>query len=208
MSQFKTRRDEAYHTVDAYRLAFEEQLQKNKALTQRLANLTMGRHSTGVLTGKSKARIALKWLIGSLNDEGMFACSCVGWTMRLTQNFCRAITKKPTVKSVQEQKAYSEVCARTKKPTVKSMKFIFRKYEEAIKVLCSISLLKWNICRLVSCTFLILGMKNHMFFFFVGKQIVFLYIAFIWIQKVYFFHTMILLKTFISYHPNTKCGGI
>ena len=75
MSQFKTRRDEAYHTVDAYRLAFEEQLQKNKALTQRLANLTMGRHSTGVLTGKSKARIALKWLIGSLNDEGMSACS-------------------------------------------------------------------------------------------------------------------------------------
>lgn len=68
---YQSRRDEAYHTVDAYRIAFEEQLQRNKALTLQLANISAGRNSAGNLTGSSKARLALKWLIGSLNDEGL-----------------------------------------------------------------------------------------------------------------------------------------
>ncbi|XP_045188498.2 coiled-coil domain-containing protein 125-like isoform X2 [Mercenaria mercenaria] len=66
---YKSRRDEAYHTVDAYRKAFEEQLQRNKSLTLQLANISTGRNSTGNLSGTSKAKLALKWLIGSLNDE-------------------------------------------------------------------------------------------------------------------------------------------
>ncbi|XP_060600683.1 coiled-coil domain-containing protein 125-like, partial [Ruditapes philippinarum] len=66
---YKSRRDEAYHTVDAYRKAFEEQLQRNKSLTLQLANISSGKGSTGNLSGTSKAKLALKWLIGSLNDE-------------------------------------------------------------------------------------------------------------------------------------------
>ncbi|KAH3790536.1 hypothetical protein DPMN_168738 [Dreissena polymorpha] len=69
LCQYKTRRDEAYHTVDAYRQAFEEQLQKNKALTTQLANIGSGRSPTGTITAKSRAKLALHWLIGSLNDE-------------------------------------------------------------------------------------------------------------------------------------------
>ncbi|XP_052773021.1 coiled-coil domain-containing protein 125-like isoform X2 [Mya arenaria] len=69
LSQYKARRDEAYHTVDAYRKAFDEQLQKNKALNCQLANLSLGRTADGGHTGKNKAKLALRWLIGSLNDD-------------------------------------------------------------------------------------------------------------------------------------------
>lgn len=73
--QYKNRRDEAYQTLDTYRKAFEEQLQRNKALNLNLANLSTGRTSSGTLTNKLKAKLALKWLIGSLNDEEV---SCEG----------------------------------------------------------------------------------------------------------------------------------
>ena len=63
--QYKIRRDEAFLTVDAYRKAFEEQLERSKALTVQLANLT-----TSTATKTSKARMALKWLMGTLNDDG------------------------------------------------------------------------------------------------------------------------------------------
>lgn len=66
---YKNRRDEAYCTVDAYRKAFEEQLQRNKDLNLKLVNITTGRTSSGALTGTSKAKLALRWLIGSLNDD-------------------------------------------------------------------------------------------------------------------------------------------
>jgi len=68
--QYASRRDEAYHTVDAYRKAFEEQLQKNRALNTRLVNLTTGRTPDGAPTRRSRATLALKWLIGSLTDDG------------------------------------------------------------------------------------------------------------------------------------------
>ncbi|KAL4231901.1 hypothetical protein ACF0H5_009477 [Mactra antiquata] len=66
---YKTRRDEAYHTVDAYRKAFEEQLQRNKALTLQLANICTGKNNNTGISTSSKAKLALKWLIGTLNDE-------------------------------------------------------------------------------------------------------------------------------------------
>lgn len=62
--QYKNRRDEAFLTVDAYRKAFEEQLERSKVLTLQLANLT-----TSSATRTSKAREALKWLMRTLNDD-------------------------------------------------------------------------------------------------------------------------------------------
>ncbi|KAL8601250.1 hypothetical protein ACOMHN_003194 [Nucella lapillus] len=57
------RREEAYLTVDAYRIAFEEQLHKSRAMTQQLAAMA----TTSSRTVKAKA--AIKWLLTVLADE-------------------------------------------------------------------------------------------------------------------------------------------
>ncbi|XP_076469765.1 coiled-coil domain-containing protein 125-like isoform X2 [Babylonia areolata] len=57
------RREEAYLTVDAYRLAFEEQLQKSRVMTQQLA--AMATTSSRAV----KAKAAVKWLLAVLADE-------------------------------------------------------------------------------------------------------------------------------------------
>ena len=61
----RQRRDEAYKTVDAYRLAFEEQLQKTRTMTQQLATMA----TTSSRAVKTKA--AVKWLLSVLAD-GLF----------------------------------------------------------------------------------------------------------------------------------------
>ncbi|XP_046554234.1 coiled-coil domain-containing protein 125-like isoform X2 [Haliotis rubra] len=63
---YKHRRDEAYLTVDAYRKAFEEQLNRNKFLTLKLSELTIPASSKPV-----KAKAAIKWLISVLNDDDL-----------------------------------------------------------------------------------------------------------------------------------------
>ncbi|XP_041370659.1 coiled-coil domain-containing protein 125-like [Gigantopelta aegis] len=63
---YKHRRDEAYMTVDAYRKAFEEQLQKTKTLSLRFAELAVPGSSKAV-----KAKAAIKWLISVLNDDDL-----------------------------------------------------------------------------------------------------------------------------------------
>ena len=63
--QYKNRRDEAFHTVDAYRTAFEEQLQRNKAMSQQLVKISAMSN-----TKASRGKSALRWLIGNLNDDG------------------------------------------------------------------------------------------------------------------------------------------
>ena len=65
------RRDEAYKTVDAYRLAFEEQLQKTRTMTQQLATMA----TTSSRAVKTKA--AVKWLLSVLAD---------GWYSSLEMN--------------------------------------------------------------------------------------------------------------------------
>ncbi|XP_064630609.1 coiled-coil domain-containing protein 125-like isoform X5 [Lineus longissimus] len=60
----KKRREEAYSTVDAYRMAFEEQLFKNKAMTMKMADLSLPSPNK-----KKKALGALKWLVKQLNDD-------------------------------------------------------------------------------------------------------------------------------------------
>nr|KAG5707804.1 hypothetical protein BaRGS_015964 [Batillaria attramentaria] len=60
------RRDEAYMTVDAYRLAFEEQLQKSRMMTQQLATIA----TTSSRAVKTKA--AIKWLISVLADANIY----------------------------------------------------------------------------------------------------------------------------------------
>ncbi|KAL5022735.1 hypothetical protein ScPMuIL_001890 [Solemya velum] len=61
---YKKRRDEAYFTVDAYRKAFEEQLQKSKYLTLKLAELSVPGPSKYI-----KAKAAIKWLLSTINDD-------------------------------------------------------------------------------------------------------------------------------------------
>lgn len=60
------RRDEAYRTVDAYRLAFEEQLQKSRTMTQQLASMAT------CPTRAVKTKAAIKFLLSVLAD-GQFA---------------------------------------------------------------------------------------------------------------------------------------
>lgn len=67
IEEHKKRRKEALVTVDAYRIAFEEQLTRNRGLMKRLAEVTTLYNSP---TNSAKAKAALKWLIKQLN-EGM-----------------------------------------------------------------------------------------------------------------------------------------
>jgi hypothetical protein len=62
------RRDEAYKTVDAYRLAFEEQLEKSRAITQQLA--TMATSTSRAV----KAKAAVKFLLSVLADGQFVFC--------------------------------------------------------------------------------------------------------------------------------------
>ena len=64
----RQRRDEAYKTVDAYRLAFEEQLQKTRTMTQQLATMA----TTSSRAVKTKA--AVKWLLSVLADGLFWGC--------------------------------------------------------------------------------------------------------------------------------------
>ncbi|XP_035826989.1 coiled-coil domain-containing protein 125 [Aplysia californica] len=57
------RREEANLTVDAYRMAFEEQLSKSRGMSQRLA------HVASLTSRSSKAKAAIKFLIEVLNDD-------------------------------------------------------------------------------------------------------------------------------------------
>ncbi|KAL3863813.1 hypothetical protein ACJMK2_005543 [Sinanodonta woodiana] len=61
---YKRRRDEAFLTVDAYRKAFDEQLQQNKTLTLQIANMLSSNPSKS-----AKVKSAFKWLIRALNDQ-------------------------------------------------------------------------------------------------------------------------------------------
>lgn len=60
--QMLQRRDEAYMTVDAYRQAFEEQLEKSRCLSRQLASLATS------ASRAVKARAAIKWLLSVLAD--------------------------------------------------------------------------------------------------------------------------------------------
>ena len=53
-------------TTDAYRAAFEEQLNKNKKLVRQLAEITATVLTNNSKTAKFKA--AMKWLIQQLNE--------------------------------------------------------------------------------------------------------------------------------------------
>ena len=72
--QYKNRRDEAFLTVDAYRKAFEEQLERSKSLTIQLASLT-----TSSPSRTSKTKQALRWLIGSINEDGKIFTTFCNW---------------------------------------------------------------------------------------------------------------------------------
>ncbi|PVD31120.1 hypothetical protein C0Q70_10398 [Pomacea canaliculata] len=61
--QMLQRRDEAYMTVDAYRQAFEEQLEKSRCLSRQLASLATS------ASRAVKARAAIKWLLSVLADD-------------------------------------------------------------------------------------------------------------------------------------------
>ncbi|XP_070212518.1 coiled-coil domain-containing protein 125-like isoform X2 [Littorina saxatilis] len=61
--QMLQRRDEAYRTVDAYRLAFEEQLQKSRTMTQQLASMAT------CPTRAVKTKAAIKFLLSVLADD-------------------------------------------------------------------------------------------------------------------------------------------
>ena len=67
------RREEAYMTVDAYRIAFEEQLQKSRTMTQQLASMA----TTSSRAVKAKA--AVKWLLTVLADGGYAHCLAGFW---------------------------------------------------------------------------------------------------------------------------------
>ncbi|CAG5125975.1 unnamed protein product [Candidula unifasciata] len=57
------RREESNLTVDAYRLAFEEQLTKNRKLCLQMS------HIATLSSRTAKAKAALKWLVQVLNDD-------------------------------------------------------------------------------------------------------------------------------------------
>ena len=64
----KKRCEEALVTVDAYRIAFEEQLSRNRKLMQQLTKMTdLPRQNK---SGKAKA--TLQWLIQQLNEGLIF----------------------------------------------------------------------------------------------------------------------------------------
>ncbi|XP_074641952.1 coiled-coil domain-containing protein 125-like isoform X2 [Tubulanus polymorphus] len=60
----KGRREEAYTTVDAYRMAFEEQLHRNRSLTMKIAELTAPTEKKF-----NKAKNVLRWLVRQLNED-------------------------------------------------------------------------------------------------------------------------------------------
>lgn len=62
---YKQRTDEAYTTVEAYRIAFEEQILRNKELAGKLAEMCTPSNSK---TKGSKAKNVIKWIITSLNE--------------------------------------------------------------------------------------------------------------------------------------------
>ncbi|XP_013420501.1 coiled-coil domain-containing protein 125 isoform X2 [Lingula anatina] len=63
----KQRRDEAYNTVEAYRVAFEEQLNRNKLLTNQITELaTMPPQQQ-----KIKVKNVIKWIAGQLTEENL-----------------------------------------------------------------------------------------------------------------------------------------
>ena len=51
--------------LDTYRMAFEEQLARNRGLIRKIAQLTSNPQSTGRV---DKAKAAIKWVIKQLND--------------------------------------------------------------------------------------------------------------------------------------------
>lgn len=56
--------EEAVITTDAYRIAFEEQLDRNRLLMKEIVDMTM----LPVQAKMSKAKSAMKWLIQQLNE--------------------------------------------------------------------------------------------------------------------------------------------
>ncbi|XP_064601235.1 uncharacterized protein LOC135467391 [Liolophura sinensis] len=62
----KQRTDEAYTTVEAYRIAFEEQILRNKELGGKLAEMCTPSNSK---TKGSKAKNVIKWIIKGLNED-------------------------------------------------------------------------------------------------------------------------------------------
>ena len=66
------RNDDAAVVTDVYRVAFEEQLERNKELLRRLGDLTL---TPPHMSRTDKAKAAVKWLIKQLN-EGQTSLHC------------------------------------------------------------------------------------------------------------------------------------
>ena len=62
----KRRADDALVTTDAYRMAFEEQLSRNRTLVKQIAELVA--IPCPQPSKASKAKAALKWLVKQLNE--------------------------------------------------------------------------------------------------------------------------------------------
>ena len=56
---------EASDVTDVYRVAFEEQLEQNRELVRRLADVTL---NSGNMSRGEKARAAIKWIVKQLNE--------------------------------------------------------------------------------------------------------------------------------------------
>ena len=65
VSEITRRYDDAAVVTDVYRVAFEEQLERNKELLRRLGDLTL---TPPHLSRTEKAKAAVKWLIKQLNE--------------------------------------------------------------------------------------------------------------------------------------------
>ena len=72
---------EASDVTDVYRVAFEEQLEQNRELVRRLADVTL---HPGSMSRGEKARAALKWIVKQLN-EGRPALFC-------NRHFCPVVS--------------------------------------------------------------------------------------------------------------------
>ena len=69
------RNDDAAVVTDVYRVAFEEQLERNKELLRRLGDLTL---TPPHMSRTDKAKAAVKWLIKQLNEgqTSLHCCCC------------------------------------------------------------------------------------------------------------------------------------
>ena len=65
MEEQKASHEESLIIIDAYRIAFEEQLSRNGALMRQLAEITS---CSSQPTRAQKAKAAVSWLISQLNE--------------------------------------------------------------------------------------------------------------------------------------------